>query len=154
MNGLGGTPGGIRTHDLRLRRLQATAAHRSRPRKTGVGCPAKWPFVADGGRLSGTACKSLQGPSSTNELLLREQNVCPHCDITLPALTAALFSFNAPSGMCPDCNGLGNKMQVDPGLIVDINLDAVLQFPEVGDASGAKHSESAGSLRIAIDLLA
>ena len=39
--------------------------------------------------------------------------------LTLPALSPALFSFNAPSGMCPDCNGLGSKMQVDPNLIVE-----------------------------------
>ncbi len=54
-----------------------------------------------------------------SELLLSEHNVCPHCQITLPALTAALFSFNAPTGMCPECNGLGTKMQVDPALIVE-----------------------------------
>ena len=53
------------------------------------------------------------------ELLLSQSNTCPHCEITLPALSPALFSFNAPSGMCPDCNGLGTKMEVDPGLIVE-----------------------------------
>ena len=53
------------------------------------------------------------------ELHLTEHNACPHCDITMSELTPALFSFNAPSGMCPDCNGLGSKMQVDPALIVE-----------------------------------
>lgn len=52
-------------------------------------------------------------------LLLSEQNGCPHCDISLPELTPALFSFNAPTGMCPACNGLGTKMEVDPALIVE-----------------------------------
>ena len=53
------------------------------------------------------------------ELLLSQANACPHCEIVLPALTPALFSFNAPSGMCPDCNGLGTKMEVDVSLIVE-----------------------------------
>ena len=52
-------------------------------------------------------------------LLLSEKNACPHCDLTLPPLSAALFSFNAPTGMCPDCNGLGSKMEVDPALIIE-----------------------------------
>lgn len=54
-----------------------------------------------------------------DELLLTEQNSCPHCELTLPPLTAALFSFNAPAGMCPECNGLGTKLEVDPDLIVE-----------------------------------
>lgn len=53
------------------------------------------------------------------ELLLTEHNACPHCELTLPALSAALFSFNAPAGMCPECNGLGTTMSVDPNLIVE-----------------------------------
>lgn len=52
-------------------------------------------------------------------LYLSELNLCPHCDITLPPLSANLFSFNAPAGMCPDCNGLGTKMEVDPNLIIE-----------------------------------
>ena len=52
-------------------------------------------------------------------LLLSEKNTCPHCEITLPELTPGLFSFNAPTGMCPSCNGLGSKMEVDAGLIVE-----------------------------------
>jgi excinuclease ABC subunit A len=47
-----------------------------------------------------------------------ELNYCPHCDLTLPKLSASLFSFNAPSGMCPECNGLGNRLEVDPNLII------------------------------------
>ena len=58
-------------------------------------------------------------PVEGEELLLSQTNACPHCEITLPALTPALFSFNAPTGMCPDCNGLGTKMEVDPDLIVE-----------------------------------
>ncbi len=54
-----------------------------------------------------------------NELLLSEQNACPHCGISFPDLSPQLFSFNAPLGMCPDCNGLGTQLKVDPSLIIN-----------------------------------
>lgn len=57
------------------------------------------------------------------ELLFSEQNACAHCGISFPELTPALFSFNSPSGMCPECNGLGTKLEVDVNLIItDPNL--------------------------------
>ncbi len=52
------------------------------------------------------------------ELLFSEHNACPHCGISLPELSPQLFSFNSPIGMCPECNGLGSKLEVDPALIV------------------------------------
>ena len=55
----------------------------------------------------------------TGEMLtFSEQNACPVCGISFPELTPAMFSFNSPHGMCPECNGLGTQMMVDPGLIV------------------------------------
>jgi excinuclease ABC subunit A len=52
------------------------------------------------------------------EMVLSQENICPSCQIHLPALTAALFSPNGPQGMCPVCNGLGIQLQIDPDLIV------------------------------------
>jgi excinuclease ABC subunit A len=54
-----------------------------------------------------------------HELLLSEQNACAQCGISFPELTPALFSFNSPLGMCPDCNGLGTQLKVDPRLIIE-----------------------------------
>ncbi len=51
-------------------------------------------------------------------LTFSEQNACPVCGISFPELTPAMFSFNSPLGMCPDCNGLGTQMTVNPALIV------------------------------------
>ena len=53
------------------------------------------------------------------EMMLSEQNACPHCGISFPELSPQTFSFNSPLGMCPDCNGLGAQMAVDPKLIVN-----------------------------------
>ncbi|MBE2199185.1 MAG: excinuclease ABC subunit UvrA [Anaerolinea sp.] len=55
----------------------------------------------------------------TEELLLSEHNACPNCGISFPDLSPQLFSFNSPLGMCPDCNGIGTQLQVDPALIVE-----------------------------------
>lgn len=52
------------------------------------------------------------------ELMLSEHNACPSCGFSFPELSPQLFSFNSPLGMCPDCNGIGTKMQVDPHLII------------------------------------
>jgi len=53
-----------------------------------------------------------------DEILLSEHNACPTCDVSFPKLSPAMFSFNSPSGMCPECNGLGVKLSVDPELVV------------------------------------
>jgi excinuclease ABC subunit A len=47
-----------------------------------------------------------------------EDRACPTCGIGFPELTPASFSFNSPLGMCVDCNGLGERQQADPDLIV------------------------------------
>ncbi|MBU0703996.1 MAG: excinuclease ABC subunit UvrA, partial [Chloroflexi bacterium] len=54
-----------------------------------------------------------------DEWLLSEQNACPVCDLSFPELTPAMFSFNSPLGMCPECNGLGTKVEFDPDRFVD-----------------------------------
>ena len=52
-------------------------------------------------------------------LTLSEHNACTKCGFSFPELSPQLFSFNSPLGMCPDCNGIGTQMQVDPDLIIE-----------------------------------
>lgn len=52
------------------------------------------------------------------ELVFSEQFACPHCEFSLPELEPRMFSFNAPYGACPDCKGLGVKLQIDEELII------------------------------------
>ena len=47
-----------------------------------------------------------------------EHFACVDCGINFQELTPRMFSFNAPQGACPECNGIGSKMEVDPDLIV------------------------------------
>jgi len=51
-------------------------------------------------------------------LLLSEENSCSVCGFKFPQITSAMFSFNSPVGACPDCNGFGNILTLDPGKIV------------------------------------
>lgn len=53
-----------------------------------------------------------------NELLFSEHYSCPVCGFTIPELEPRLFSFNAPFGSCPTCDGLGNKLEVDLDLVI------------------------------------
>ena len=53
-----------------------------------------------------------------NELLFSEHYACPVCGFTVPELEPRLFSFNAPFGSCPTCDGLGMNLEVDKDLVV------------------------------------
>lgn len=54
-----------------------------------------------------------------DDWLLSERNACPDCGISFSELTPQMFSFNSPVGMCPECNGLGTKIEFDPHRFVD-----------------------------------
>ena len=47
-----------------------------------------------------------------------ELNACHRCGLSFPELSPSRFSFNHPLGMCPDCNGLGTKPEMDVELII------------------------------------
>ena len=44
------------------------------------------------------------------EVFFSQKNACPDCGISIPELQPRLFSFNNPFGACPECTGLGEKM--------------------------------------------
>lgn len=47
-----------------------------------------------------------------------EHFACVDCGINFEELTPRMFSFNAPQGACPECNGIGVKMEIDHDLII------------------------------------
>lgn len=47
-----------------------------------------------------------------------ESYACPVCGFAVGEMEPRLFSFNAPLGACPECEGLGMKLEVDKDLIV------------------------------------
>ncbi len=52
------------------------------------------------------------------DVLYSEHLACPVCGISLPELEPRTFSFNSPHGACPECQGLGTRMELDPDLLV------------------------------------
>ena len=56
------------------------------------------------------------------EITYSQLFACPDCGISLPELEPRNFSFNSPHGACPECSGLGTKLEIDPQLIINSNL--------------------------------
>ena len=70
--------------------------------------------------------------------LFSEHRACHACGLSFPELSPQFFSFNSPQGMCPDCNGLGTKAEMDVDLIVpdsslSINGGALKPWGAVGE---------------------
>ncbi len=63
------------------------------------------------------------------DIIFSEHYSCPVCGFMVPELEPRLFSFNAPLGACPTCDGLGNRLEVD--------LDLVLPDPSLTLRQGA-----------------
>ncbi|MCM3763347.1 excinuclease ABC subunit UvrA [Neobacillus niacini] len=60
------------------------------------------------------------------ELLFSEDHSCPHCGFSIGELEPRMFSFNSPFGACPECDGLGSKLEVDVDLVIP-NKDLTLK---------------------------
>ena len=66
---------------------------------------------------------------SATEHLFNARYACPQCHYSISALEPRMFSFNAPQGACPECNGLGTVDAFDP--------ERVVAFPSLSLAGGA-----------------
>ncbi len=55
---------------------------------------------------------------SNNDLQFSEHLACPEHGTTISEVEPRTFSFNTPQGACPDCQGLGSKLEIDPERII------------------------------------
>ncbi|HLZ21919.1 MAG TPA: excinuclease ABC subunit UvrA [Ktedonobacterales bacterium] len=74
------------------------------------------------------------------EKLYSEHFACVYCGISLEEIEPRSFSFNSPKGACPECTGLGTKLEIDEDLIVtnpdlSINEGAILPWSRFASAS-------------------
>ena len=53
-----------------------------------------------------------------HDILFSEKNACPSCSLSFEELVPRMFSFNSPYGACGLCGGLGNKIEIDPELVI------------------------------------
>jgi excinuclease ABC subunit A len=61
------------------------------------------------------------------DLLFSEKLACTHCGISVPDLAPRAFSFNSPYGACPECDGLGARMEIDPAKIIPDPAKSILE---------------------------
>jgi excinuclease ABC subunit A len=62
--------------------------------------------------------KAANKPKALHSLVFSAKLSCPTCDYSLPELEPRLFSFNAPLGACPQCDGLGVSEFFDPAMLI------------------------------------
>jgi len=53
-----------------------------------------------------------------HDLLFSEFLACPEHGVSLPEIEPRTFSFNTPHGACPDCQGLGSKLEINADLLI------------------------------------
>ena len=81
-----------------------------------VANPSPTPGPSPEGEGSKKGMKNVGIPD--NRIIFSERFACPVSGFTIEAIEPRLFSFNAPQGACPACDGLGEKMYFDPQLVV------------------------------------
>ena len=86
----------------------------------------------DGSPITGSPIGSVSQLSNSSEILFSARFACPVCNYSIDELEPRMFSFNSPSGACPDCDGLGVKQFFD--------IDLIVQFPECSISEGAIRS--------------
>jgi excinuclease ABC subunit A len=63
-------------------------------------------------------CTYLKDDGEWEDVLYSEVYACPDCNISFEELSPRMFSFNSPYGACEVCGGLGNRLELDPELII------------------------------------
>ena len=74
------------------------------------------------------------------ERMYSEHLACLYDDLSFEELEPRSFSFNSPWGACPDCTGLGTRLEVDPELVVP-DPDKTLAEGAIGPWSGGHVSD-------------
>ena len=73
--------------------------------------PGREDEASDGGAMKGAGIPA-------NRIVFSEKFACPVSGFTIAEIEPRLFSFNAPQGACPACDGLGEKLLFDEDLVV------------------------------------
>jgi len=69
-------------------------------------------------KVSNTRSRRVSTGGTNRDILLSSHYACTKCNVSLEPPTPQLLSFNAPSGMCPNCDGMGETFDFDPELLV------------------------------------
>ncbi|MEM8695671.1 MAG: excinuclease ABC subunit UvrA [Pseudomonadota bacterium] len=90
---------------------QTVSAEPVEARSSDEKRPSTSSGLADGGKMKGAGLPD-------NRIVFSEKFACPVSGFTIEEIEPRLFSFNAPQGACPACDGLGEKLEFDEDLVV------------------------------------
>lgn len=62
--------------------------------------------------------QDITNQEEPQDLYFSERLACPEHGVSIPEIEPRTFSFNTPHGACPDCQGLGGKLEIDPDLLI------------------------------------
>ena len=105
-----------------------------------------------------TACAHSGGlviielPDKKEELSFSQNYACEDCGISLSELEPRMFSFNNPSGACPDCTGLGFQLVADVDLVIPDKSKSI--FDGAIQASGWSSARTDSIFRMYFEALA
>ena len=79
--------------------------------------------------------------TSSTDVMFNENFACNKCGISLPEIEPRLFSFNNPHGACPKCMGLGERLEINPKLIISnedltVNEGAIKFWTKICHSTG------------------
>jgi len=105
-----------------------------------------------------TACSHSGGlvtisrPDTNEEITFSQNYACEDCGISLTELEPRMFSFNNPSGACPECTGLGFQLVADPDLVIPDKSKSI--FDGAIQASGWNSARTDSIFRMYFEALA
>jgi excinuclease ABC subunit A len=76
------------------------------------------PPIPEESQLNGDGSRSTAAETAGRDLNFSEYLACPEHGTVLPEIEPRTFSFNTPHGACPDCQGLGGRLEIDPDLLI------------------------------------
>jgi len=85
---------------------------------------------------NGLVIVSPEARTPSKDILFSEQYACIECGVNIAEFSPRMFSFNSPYGACPECDGLGNKMEIDPELVIPDKSKPVIDSVEAWRKGG------------------
>ena len=95
---------------------------------------------------------TIQLPDSGEELTFSQNYACEDCGVSLTELEPRMFSFNNPSGACPECTGLGFQLVADEDLVIPDKSKSI--FDGAIQASGWQNARTDSIFRMYFEALA
>ncbi len=80
--------------------------------------PARLADSVETALKQGAGVVTIVDADTGEEQVFSEHFACVHCGISLGEIEPRTFSFNSPHGACPDCTGLGFRLEIDPDLVI------------------------------------